>query len=301
MKSGAVTLSVRVWEGGNVPTLVLVHGFPDSQRIWEGVIAPLAGRYRVVTYDVRGAGESDAPSCLCDYRLDRLAQDLKAVTDAVCPDRPFHLVAHDWGSIQSWESVTEPALQARIASFTTVSGPCLDHVGCWMRRRLLRPTPKHLAQVVGQIMHSWYIWLFHLPWLMPLLWRRIIAKRWPQVLEALEGIESDNSATRVKDGYHAIHLYRANIFPRLFFPRPRSTQIPVQLIVPLRDKHVRPQLFEDLSDWVPQLRRRDVECGHWALLLKEPQRLAQYVSEFVDDIETGRENVALVTTRRAPG
>ena len=125
VKSGAVTLSVRVWERDDVPTVVLVHGYPDCQRLWVPVVAQLAGRYRVVTFDVRGAGESDAPTRLRDYRLDRLAADLRAVTDAVCPDQPFHLVAHDWGSIHSWESVTEPAMQSRIASFTSISGPCL--------------------------------------------------------------------------------------------------------------------------------------------------------------------------------
>lgn len=276
-------LSARIWDRPGAPTVLLVHGYPDCQRVWDPVVARLVSQYRVVTYDVRGAGESDAPKRLRDYRLDRLVADLKAITDAVCPDRPFHLVGHDWGSIQGWESVTEPAMQFRIASFTSISGPCLDHIGHWMRRRLLRPTPRHLAQLVAQILCSWYVWLFHLPWMMPLLWRYLGARRWPAVLRAFEGLESEPSDTRAKDGFHGIQLYRANIFPRLLFPRERRTPIPVQLIVPLQDKHLRPELFEDLHLWVPHLTRHEVECGHWALPLREHQRLAGYLGAFVSE------------------
>ena len=53
----------------------------------------------------------------------------RAVVDAVSPERPVHLVGHDWGSIQAWAAVTDPSLGDRFASFTSMSGPSLDHVG----------------------------------------------------------------------------------------------------------------------------------------------------------------------------
>jgi NAD(P)-dependent dehydrogenase (short-subunit alcohol dehydrogenase family)/pimeloyl-ACP methyl ester carboxylesterase len=295
--SGEVALSARLWEHNSAPTVVLVHGYPDNQHVWDAVVARLVGRYRIVTYDARGAGDSDAPLRTSDYKLDRLAADLKAVTDVVCPDRPFHLVAHDWGSIQSWESVTEPGMQRRIASFTAISGPCLDHVGYWLRRRLLRPTPRHLVQLFGQLLHSWYIFLFHLPWLMPQLWKTSIARRWPVVLKRLEDLTAEASVTRTKDGYHGIKLYRANMLPRLFLPRARHTRVPVQLIVPLRDKHVRPQLFEDLRQWAPKLWRHEIQAGHWMPLLGQPVLLAKRVAEFVDFADTGHETAMLQRAR----
>ncbi|WP_408640330.1 alpha/beta fold hydrolase, partial [Saccharomonospora halophila] len=93
----------------------------------------LRGRFRVVTYDVRGAGESDAPREVAAYRLDTLAADLLAVLDGVAGDRPVHLLAHDWGSIQAWHAVTGPWLRGRVASFTSISGPDLDHAAHWFR------------------------------------------------------------------------------------------------------------------------------------------------------------------------
>ncbi|HXG29369.1 MAG TPA: alpha/beta fold hydrolase [Nevskiales bacterium] len=297
VRSGEVALAVQCRGEASRTPIVLVHGFPDNHGVWAPVARQLAERYYVISYDVRGAGDSDAPSRTADYRIERLAEDLRAVADIACPGRKFHLVAHDWGSIQSWEAVTDPDFQDRIASYTTISGPCLDHVGYWMRRRLLRPTLRHLRELFGQLLHSWYIYLFHLPWLMPLLWRHVIAPRWPAVLMRLEGLASEPSATRAKDGYHAIKLYRANMLPRLFRPRRRPTRVPVQVIVPQQDKHVRPQLADELPHWAARLWRRDVEAGHWSLLLVQPEVLAGYVAEFVDCVESGQEAPALARAR----
>lgn len=128
VQSGDVKLAVYVSGSRRAPPLILVHGYPDSAAVWAPIGARLAKRYRVIAYDVRGAGASDAPRRRADYTLARLAGDLKAVADATCGGRPFHLVGHDWGSIQCWEAVTDPAFRGRIASYTSISGPCLDHV-----------------------------------------------------------------------------------------------------------------------------------------------------------------------------
>ena len=81
------------------------------------------------------AGRSDKPPRTRDYRMSQLAEDLTAVVTAVIADRPFHLAAHDWGSIQSWESVTHGPLKPHILSYTSISGPCLDHVAFWLRKK----------------------------------------------------------------------------------------------------------------------------------------------------------------------
>ena len=79
-------------------------------------MAELSGRYHVVTYDIRGAGRSGKPAQRRAYRLDQLAADLRAVVDAVSPDRAAHLLAHDWGSIQACHAVTGEQLAGRVSS-----------------------------------------------------------------------------------------------------------------------------------------------------------------------------------------
>ena len=172
VQSADVTLAVYTWgkASKNKPTVVLVHGYPDAANVWQASAELLAKRYFVVAYDVRGAGLSTRPTKKSAYDLKYLVDDLAAVVDAVCPKKAVHLVAHDWGSIQSWEAVTTPTLQGRIASYTTISGPSLDHAGHWIRQRLSSGSPKQLAQLARQAAHSWYIAMFHLPLLAPTIW-----------------------------------------------------------------------------------------------------------------------------------
>ncbi|MGH3539643.1 MAG: alpha/beta fold hydrolase, partial [Pseudonocardiaceae bacterium] len=153
---------LQVHESGQhgAPTVVCIHGYPDDHTLWDGVATELAARYRVVSYDVRGAGESGKPRGRRAYRLDQLAQDLAAVLDAVSPDRPVHLLAHDWGAVQAWHAVTGEWLDGRVRSYTSISGPCLDHAGNWFRARLRRPTPRALRELITQMVSSWYITFF---------------------------------------------------------------------------------------------------------------------------------------------
>ncbi len=56
---------LAVYEQGNPaardPPLVLVHGWPDTHDLWRHVIPHLADRFRIVSYDTRGAGASTSP------------------------------------------------------------------------------------------------------------------------------------------------------------------------------------------------------------------------------------------------
>lgn len=79
------------------PTVVLVHGFPDDHRVWDGLAARLSEDHHVVTYDVRGAGESSIPRRIADYRLDALVADLQAVIDYVDDDSGSY-----WRRVRAW-------------------------------------------------------------------------------------------------------------------------------------------------------------------------------------------------------
>lgn len=290
--SGDIQLSVNQYGKEGKPVLVFVHGYPDSSAIWDNVIPFLTKQYRVVTYDVRGAGKSDVPQKISDYQLRFLMQDLHAVIDAVSLGKPVHVIGHDWGSIQSWEAVTEPGAETRIASYTTISGPCLDHVGHWFRQRFASVSPAEMTAAAGQLLHSWYIFLFQLPWLAPKLWQMGLGKAWPKLLKNIEGITAEASPTQTSDGILGVNLYRANMIQRLLQPRRRIAQVPVQLVVAQQDNFVTPQLLSEISHWVPTLWRRDVNTTHW-LQHSHPHQLAQWISEFVAHIEGAPASAAL--------
>ncbi|MEV7024709.1 SDR family oxidoreductase [Kitasatospora sp. NPDC093558] len=288
--SGGLPLAVYEQGDPDAPTVLLVHGYPDTHAVWDDVAADLARDHHVVRYDVRGAGRSAAPATRDGYRLEQLADDLFAVADAVSPDRPVHVVAHDWGSVQSWEAVTSPGAEARIASYTTISGPCLDHMGYWLRHRLRRPTPRHLGQLLHQGLHSWYITAFHLPFLAPAVWHLGLARAWPRVLRDLEHVtpRPDHPQPGLRrDAVRGIELYRANFRPALGRPRERPTEVPVQLVTLTKDRYVGTYLSEGLERWAPNLTRRTLRAGHWSALLEKGAHVAAMVREFTAKTEAG--------------
>lgn len=269
-------LYVKTWGSDEKPALVLVHGYPDNQDVWEPVIQELIQDFYIVTYDVRGAGQSSIPKRIRDYRLEQLSLDLENVVNAVLKDRPFHLAAHDWGSIQSWESVTEAKFTARILSYSTISGPCLDHAAFWMRNQF----KQHKSKFFKQLSKSWYIAVFQLPLLAPTVWGFFSPEKWGKVLEKLEQQKNLPLNSHIaSDGKHGIGLYRANFLPRLTRPRQRFAVCPVQAIVLKRDNFVSPELIDEMPKWAENFQRVDMDANHWAIL-SQPELVADTIRSF---------------------
>lgn len=281
LESAGVRLAVREAGDPAAPTVVLVHGYPDTGAVWDEVVERLRERYHVVTYDVRGAGASGAPSGSAGYTLAQLVDDLAAVLETVSPRRPVHLVGHDWGSVQCWEAVTGELLAGRIASFTSISGPCLDHVGHWIRSRL---RPFGLGQLARQALRSWYIGFFQLPLLPEVMWRSGVAGWLLERLEDVPPRPGHPAPTLAEDAARGLALYRVNMLRRLREPRERRTDIGVQVVIPTRDRYVSPALFDDLGRRVPRLWRRQARAGHW-VQRSHPDLLARWITELVTHVE----------------
>ncbi|MFF0817746.1 alpha/beta fold hydrolase [Rhodococcus sp. NPDC003318] len=286
VRNGDVELAV--FEQGNPagPTLVLVHGWPDTHRLWDHVVPLLVDRFRVITYDTRGAGRSTSPTAVADYKLELLASDLLTVVDAVGPGDPVHLLAHDWGSLESWEAVCSPRAQGRIASFTSTSGWCFDHLGQWMWRNLRQPTPSGVGKVLAQWAASFYALLFHIPVVPEVVVGRLIAPRWPRFLALFDRMDPAlalPAATIGRDAANGLKRYRANTGDRILRPRQRRTAVPVQLLVNTRDKAVLPYAFEETGRWASDLRCSDVPAGHWSPL-SHAGDVARLTAAFVLDV-----------------
>ncbi|MFB7254103.1 SDR family oxidoreductase [Streptomyces nojiriensis] len=301
VSTGGVELCVvELGETGR-PTVLLVHGYPDSKEVWSEVAERLATRFHVVLYDVRGHGRSTAPQPLRGgFTLEKLTDDFLAVADAVSPDRPVHLVGHDWGSVQGWEFATVARTEGRIASFTSMSGPSLDHFGHWIKKRMARPTPRAAAQLLGQGAKSWYVYMLHTPVLPELAWRGPLGKRWPAMLQRIEKVPAGSypTASLPSDAAHGAWLYRDNVRPRMRRPRPDAyAHVPVQLITPTGDAFLSERLYDGLERWAPDLLRRTLSAKHWVPRTR-PDQLAAWITEFVTDRE---EPATRAPERKAPG
>ncbi|HEU4337590.1 MAG TPA: alpha/beta fold hydrolase [Nocardioides sp.] len=240
VRGDGVDLAVQETGDPDAPAIVLVHGYPDTHRVWLPVAERLAPHLRVVVYDTRGQGLSptDAPDGA--FALPHLAADLMAVIDHASPDRPAHVVGHDWGSVQAWEAVCEPGAADRIASFTSISGPNLDHVAARIRRTLVRPTPAGIAHLVGQGLASSYV---------PFL----VSPLAPALMRVVGG----------RDAVSGLRYYRGNVTMHRR-PRERRTTVPVLQLALTRDPAIREWALEASEPWCDDLRRAHLPLGHWA-------------------------------------
>ena len=289
VSSGALTLAVREHSpaGPGRPTVVLVHGYPDQQDTWDALVSRLPlEHWHVVTYDVRGAGASDVPRRTDGYRTERLVDDLVAVLDAVLPDgERAHLVGHDWGSTQLWDAVaiedTDPRLRGRIASFTSISGPSLDHVA-WLTHR----AEGRRVALLRQLLHSWYIGYFCLPLLPALAWR-FLDRPLGRAGEAREGLPRGHwGPTLGRNAEHGLGLYRANVFRRTGRRAVLHTDVPVLVIHQERDHYLTDVFLQDLDRACTDLRVERIDAGHWGIVTHADE-VAALVRQHVE-AHTGR-------------
>lgn len=279
---------IAVYEQGNPqgPTVVLVHGWPDSHVLWDGVVPLLEQKFRIIRYDNRGAGASSAPPKASSYTMPNFADDFAAVVAEVSPAQRVHVLAHDWGSAGMWEYLSRPGAADRVASFTSVSGPCADHFSRYVRDGLKRPyRPKRFSHALSQAGHLSYMAGFSVPVLAPAM-MRVGAKRLRHLMtRGIPAAQVHDGATYVTDAANGMKIYRANFFRSLRRARTdRYIDVPVQLIVNLDDPYVRPYVYDDTPRWVPRLWRREIRAGHWSPF-SHPQVLAAAVTELADHLD----------------
>ncbi len=291
--SDGVTLAVHRY--GEIdpqrPTILAVHGWPDNHHVWDGVAEHLIdghdaayhAPYNVVAYDVRGAGESSRPAKRSGYSFAQLTSDLGAVIDSLGVGR-VHLLAHDWGSIAAWDAITDESVMAKVASFTSISGPHLRYAGRFLRSA---HGPRATGQVARQLLGSLYIAFFLCPGLPELAFLSRIGVK---VVEAFEriGRSSTRSQRRatprsIGDYLNGLKLYRENMPAPMISPGPElpATTVAVQTVVPRADLFVTPALQRFTGAIPAGGRVVEIEGGHW-VVTSRPDVIARLTAEWVD-------------------
>jgi pimeloyl-ACP methyl ester carboxylesterase len=199
--NGNVELSVEIT--GEGPTLVLLHGWPDTSVMWRDVARELldAG-YRVVIPDLRGCGLSSKPPEIEQYAIHHLVSDVVAILDVADVERAT-IVGHDWGANLAW--ICAALLPARVEALVALS------VG--------HPSAFRTAGLEQQL-KSWYFLLFAHEGVAERFLRQNDyepMRKWlrhPHAAEVIEELE--------RDGQMSAHLrwYQANIPPEAFIADP---------------------------------------------------------------------------------
>lgn len=91
---------LRVFIEGEGPTVLMLHGWPDSPALWDATVAALRDGYRCVRFALPGYDLGQPPR---PVSVDQMCALIAAVADAVSPDRPVTLLLHDWGCFFDYE------------------------------------------------------------------------------------------------------------------------------------------------------------------------------------------------------
>jgi haloacetate dehalogenase len=127
---------------GNGPPLLLLHGFPQTHAMWHATAPLLAERFTVITADLRGYGDSEAPEGAAEYSFREMAADQAALMQALGFDR-FHLVGHDRGA-------------------RTAHRLALDHAPAVETLTVMDivPTQHLLSELSHEVARDYYHWFF---------------------------------------------------------------------------------------------------------------------------------------------
>ncbi len=150
VRANGIDLRVRTAGQGDRLALLL-HGFPEAWFSWRAQIpAPAELGYRVWAPDLRGYGESERPRGVDAYRMEKLLGDVAGLIDAA-KAKEVVLIAHDWGGAIAWQFAMRRVRKIDRLVALNIPHPAL------FAKHLFRPGP--------QMLRSWYIFMFQLPWL----------------------------------------------------------------------------------------------------------------------------------------
>lgn len=97
-------IELNVFEAGEGPPVILLHGFPECWASWGPQFHHLVDQgYHVIAPEMRGYGASDAPADVTAYDAVELAADVAGLIDAI-DSGPAVVIGHDWGCIVAWHT-----------------------------------------------------------------------------------------------------------------------------------------------------------------------------------------------------
>jgi pimeloyl-ACP methyl ester carboxylesterase len=257
---------------GDGPAVVLLHGFPDSSRLWRHQVPALAGAgFRVIVPDMRGYGRSAKPADVDAYNVLHLVADVGAVL-ADAGETRSHVVGHDWGAAVAWALATvAPDAVDRLAVLSVGHPSTFRGAGGQLD--------------LDQLEKSWYMLLFQFVgvaehWLSADEWANFRAwGRHPDADEVIAELEANSALTP------ALNYYRANVSPESFVG-------PALVLPPVRAPTMgvwstgdfaltEGQMTRSADNVAGPWRYERVEGpGHW-MQLEAPEEIARLLIDFL--------------------
>jgi pimeloyl-ACP methyl ester carboxylesterase len=211
-------LEALTWGPADGPIALCLHGFPDSAYGWRKFAPRLAeAGWRVVAPFMRGYAPSSIPVD-GSYHVGAMMHDALRVRSAAGGSKNDVVIGHDWGAVAATGLAAMP--ESPFVKAVIMSAP---PSGAFRPLGRLADRGRLAAELLRQLLRSWYISYFQLPflpersasWVLPLLWRR-----WSPGYRADEDLRHVDAAIGTPERWRAaLGPYRAMI---------RNTRPPAQ-------------------------------------------------------------------------
>jgi len=256
------------------PVVILLHGFPEFWYGWRKQIDPLAAAgFRVIVPDQRGYNLSSKPSGVAAYALSELVSDVIAIADQLGQQKIL-LVGHDWGAAVAWSAaLLHPQ---RVAKLVVLNVPHPSVMRKFMKTRL------------RQVLRSWYIFFFQLPWLPEALFSAFHFRVGSRSLlrSSRPGTFSTEDLAQYREAWSQpgalagmIHWYRALFRYPTKFPD-RTVRIPTRILWGERDAFLLSEMaHESLRYCADAELYTFANASHW-LQHEESARVSQHLIDF---------------------
>jgi pimeloyl-ACP methyl ester carboxylesterase len=246
--------------------VVLLHGWPDTGRLWRHQVPALADAgFQVIVPDLRGYGRSDKPQAVDAYAIPVLAADVRAILADLGIARA-HIVGHDVGGSVGW------ALGA-------TAPESVDHLVV-----LSVGHPVTFLRTLEQREKSWYMLLFNFPgaaerWLTGQDWAGFRAwARHPDSDQVIADLEATGSLTP------SLKYYQANRRPEAWATPPQvpAVKAPTMGVWGTGDPILTEVQMTDSAAHVtgPWRYERIDGPGHW-LPLDAPDEVSNLLLDFL--------------------
>jgi pimeloyl-ACP methyl ester carboxylesterase len=265
-------------EYGKGPLILLLHGFPECWYAWRYQLPALAeAGYRVVAPDLRGYNLSDKPRGVHAYRMECFIGDVKGLIQTLGEDRAV-VLGHDWGGVIAWQlAISEPQMVKKLIILNA-------------------PHPQRYLEALktpGQLLRSWYVLFFQLPWLPELMIRSFgfAGLRQRLLNEPVHADAFDEVTVKVYQRALAqpgaltasLNYYRAGFrsLVRGLRPNIQPIEMPTLVIWGEQDRYLGADLLEGLEPWVKDLTvERFADASHW-VQAEVPERVNERMLQFL--------------------
>jgi pimeloyl-ACP methyl ester carboxylesterase len=242
---------------GEGETIVMVHGWPDTYRLWDTTVDALKTRFRCVRFTLPGFDAGKEP-----YRLEELLRFLDAVIERTSPGQRVTLLLHDWGCFFGYQFYARyPEKVSRIVG-VDIGDP--------------RATAKTMTGREKAIMLAYQIWN-------ALAWR--IGGRFGtwmiRTMARLGGCPSDRAPMSWRMGYPYWLLWFGGRDSFRGQVRRFEPQCPMLFVYGVR----KPLRFHS-PQWTAELKRKpgnevvEFDTGHW-VMSDQPQRFNRVVATWL--------------------